>query len=271
MAALSLSAAAIAYLNAKHGIAYDFNTAQAWITSSATVRRAVKSDTVNVFYTFEDHATNPKTANRTFLIFEGKRWTYSEAYENVLKYGTWLKQTKHVEKGDVIAMDFQNNALFIWIWLGLWSIGAKPAFINYNLVEKPLIHSVKASGARLLLVDSIVKANFTDDIVASLKNDDPEQHAEKPFEIVHFNPEIEKEILEIETKRAPNEERGGEEPHHTAMLVFTSGTTGMPKPAIVSWQKCRFGGNFLQRWIGFKGDDIMYTVSDTFYQVVKSS
>jgi acyl-CoA synthetase (AMP-forming)/AMP-acid ligase II len=38
-------------------------------------------------------------------------------------------------------------------WLGLWAIGAAPAMINYNLAGKALMHCLKVSGAKLLLVD----------------------------------------------------------------------------------------------------------------------
>jgi acyl-CoA synthetase (AMP-forming)/AMP-acid ligase II len=47
-----------------------------------------------------------------------------------------------------------NSPDFIIAWLGLWSIGAAPAMINYNLAGKALLHCLKISGAKLLLVDN---------------------------------------------------------------------------------------------------------------------
>jgi len=46
-----------------------------------------------------------------------------------------------------------NSPDFILAWLGLWSIGAAPAMINYNLASKALLHCLKISGTKLLLVD----------------------------------------------------------------------------------------------------------------------
>jgi acyl-CoA synthetase (AMP-forming)/AMP-acid ligase II len=46
-----------------------------------------------------------------------------------------------------------NSPDFMFAWLGLWSIGAAPAMINYNLAGKALLHCLKISGAKLLLVD----------------------------------------------------------------------------------------------------------------------
>jgi acyl-CoA synthetase (AMP-forming)/AMP-acid ligase II len=46
-----------------------------------------------------------------------------------------------------------NSPDFMFAWLGLWSIGAAPAMINYNLAGKALLHCLKISGTKLLLVD----------------------------------------------------------------------------------------------------------------------
>lgn len=67
-----------------------------------------------------------------------------------------------VEKDDIVAMDFVNSETFIWVWFGLWSIGAKPAFINYSLTGKPLVHTIKTSTARLVLVDQEGRDKFSE-------------------------------------------------------------------------------------------------------------
>lgn len=46
-----------------------------------------------------------------------------------------------------------NSPDFVFAWLGLWSIGAGPALINYNLTGRALLHCLKISGTKLLLVD----------------------------------------------------------------------------------------------------------------------
>lgn len=46
-----------------------------------------------------------------------------------------------------------NSPDFLFIWLGLLSIGAAPALINYNLASGALVHCVKISGTKLLFYD----------------------------------------------------------------------------------------------------------------------
>lgn len=71
-----------------------------------------------------------------------------------------------MQKEEVVAMDFVNSEVFIWVWFGLWSIGAKPAFINYNLTGAPLFHTVRTSTARLVLVDQSSQENFEESVMA---------------------------------------------------------------------------------------------------------
>ena len=82
----------------------------------------------------------------------------------MLRYGTWFKN-RGVEKDEIVAMDFVNSDSFIWVWFGLWSIGAKPAFINTGLSGKSLVHSIKTSTARLVLVDQEAKDKFDESVM----------------------------------------------------------------------------------------------------------
>ena len=47
-----------------------------------------------------------------------------------------------------------NSPDFMFAWFGLWAIGAAPAMINYNLAGKALVHCLKISGSKILLVDN---------------------------------------------------------------------------------------------------------------------
>jgi acyl-CoA synthetase (AMP-forming)/AMP-acid ligase II len=73
-------------------------------------------------------------------------------YERINQFGHWFL-TQGVTPGDLVALYMQNSPDFIFAWLGLWSIGAAPAMINFHLTEKALIHCLRISGARLVLID----------------------------------------------------------------------------------------------------------------------
>lgn len=248
------AAAGLAYVNAKTSFFYDYNLVVPSLTAQIKIALRERKDRLSVFYILEENAQG-KLANKPFMIFEGRQWTYKEVYQTALKYGTWLKKKYRVMPKDVVAMDFMNSDKFIFIWFGLWSIGAKPAFINYNLTGKALSHCVRVSTARVVLVDPQVLHNVTEDVKNEVSN--------VQFEI--FGPELEAEVMTTEGVREPDSTRSEDKGSNIAILIYTSGTTGLPKPAIVSWQKVISSGVFIPGWNKFKQDDIMYTVGQLGY------
>ena len=69
------------------------------------------------------------------------------------RYAQWFI-SQGVKPQDLVGFYLQNSPDFIFAWLGLWAIGAAPAMINYNLSGQALLHCLKLSGAKLLLVDA---------------------------------------------------------------------------------------------------------------------
>jgi len=253
------AAAGLAYLNAKTSLSDDLSLLGALTKGTIKCRIKERKDRVNLFYTLEDHAHTRSSANHPFIVYEGREWTYKEVYDVVLKYGTWLKTTYNVAPKEIVAMDFMNSPHFCFIWLALWSIGAHPAFINYNLTDKPLLHCVRTSTARLLLVDNEVRSSFGKEVLDELASTSF-RDGKGPVEVVFFTPETESQILGMEGVREPDLSRSGAMGHMMANLIYTSGTTGLPKPAIVSWNKGLLGGSFVSGWMGFKRKDRFYTV-----------
>lgn len=218
-----------------------------------------KKDRLNLFYLLEDQALSKSFAENVFLVYDGKSWTYKETYDVVLKYGTWLKIKHSVEPGDVVAMEMMNSAQFIFLWFGLWSIGARPAFINYNLAAESLSHSIKASGARVVFAEEQFRPNFTPAVLDALA---PIAGTSGPsVTTVFIDDHVEKEIMGTQGVREPDSCRRGAKRADLGILISTSGTTGLPKPAIVSWQKLWAGAAFVPGWMGMKETDRFYTVS----------
>ena len=251
--------AGTAWLNAKTQFSYDYILAYALITATINTTRAQRNDRVNLFYVLEKHAIGKSTASIPFLIYNGKEWTFREVYDVVLKYGSWLKTNYAIASKDVVAIDFFNGPHFIFFWLALWSLGAYPAFINYNLTGQSLLHCVKTSTARILFVDEEVQPKITQEVSDALASSDF-RDGRGPVEIVSLDKALERQILKTKGIREPDASRAGVEAHDMANLIYTSGTTGLPKPAIVSWNKAYIGGRFVSLWLGMKRNDRFYSV-----------
>ncbi|KAL9101772.1 MAG: hypothetical protein Q9163_003019 [Psora crenata] len=256
--------AGAAYLDARFQLGYDLGILARSVPAVKAIALQARRDRINLFYVLESHALSKGGANRPLLIYQGQEWTYSEVYDIVLKCGTWLKMRFGVAQGEVVAMDLMNGPWFLFFWLALWSLGAIPAFINYNLTGAPLLHSIKASGSRLLLVEEEVRPRFTAKVIDTL-NSPAARDGKGPVETVFLTPELEAEIMATRGARESDASRGGVTLRDNAILIFTSGTTGYPKPAVISWRKCLGSAWVTRSHLGFKKSERFYTCMPLYH------
>ncbi|KAK3352160.1 hypothetical protein B0H65DRAFT_547133 [Neurospora tetraspora] len=259
--AAAATAATASYLSASLSLEHDLLWLQIAGGTVLNVIKSMRAGQINVFYRLEAHALAPSTANKPFLWFEGKSYTYHETYQQVLRYGTWLKEVKKVKEGEVVAFMAMNSDQFVFVWFGLWSIGATPAFINYNLTGTPLAHSLNESKARLVLVDPQVVDYLTEEAKGQVQGGG----GEKGMEYVVLGPETEAERFQLEPKRYADKVRKVDSYVGMAILIYTSGTTGLPKPAIVSWTKVIMAAMVTGKGTSMRADDVLYTCMPLYH------
>ncbi|KAI9683063.1 MAG: hypothetical protein M1820_010931, partial [Bogoriella megaspora] len=251
---LPAATALLAYLDARFQLSYDLALLSPFISGNIRLGLRERKDRCNLFYLLESHALHKTTSRRPWIMYEGRSWSYKESYDIILRYGQWLKNELGVKKGEIVALDCMNSPQFVWVWLGLWSIGAKPAFINYNLGGESLVHCVRVSTARIILVDEEVRQSFTEDVVGKLG-----------AETVFLTEVVLKRVEAFPSIREPDEIRSGPKMQDMAILIYTSGTTGLPKPGVVSWGKANLAGFFVSTWLPLKADDRFYTCMPLYH------
>ncbi|KAI9149104.1 Fatty acid transporter protein [Paramyrothecium foliicola] len=249
------AAAGLAYLNAKTSFYYDLWLLTSQLTGIGRIVLRARKDRMNCFYTLEDIAKSSH-GSHNFVIFEGKTYTYAEVYDRVLRYATWLREKHGVKPKQIVGFNFQNSDNFIFLWWAIWALGAKPAFINYNLTGAPLAQCLKVATTNICLVDPRVTDQIDDQVKAELGDS---------VSFVYFTPDLEAQALSTQPVRYPDSDRSEDDPTNLAMLIYTSGTTGMPKPAIVSWMKCYVGGTMGQRMAVEKSSDVVYTCMPLYH------
>ncbi|KAJ2896467.1 AMP-binding enzyme [Zalerion maritima] len=252
--AVPAAAAGLAYLNARLSLWYDIMLVSSVVPQTLKSRYREMFDRSNQFYVLEALGTG-RNKDRPFILFEDKKYTYGEVYKLALRYGTWLRERRGVKPRDIVAINFMNSDHFVFWLYGLWSIGAKPAFINYNLTDHALVHCVKAASMKLMMVDPEVAHNVSDAVRAEIPD----------VSIEIFTPELEGEVLASDPKRAPDKDLAESKQSGMAILIYTSGTTGLPKPAIVSWAKCCIAGGFAGGIIGYNKNEVFYTCMPLYH------
>ncbi|KAG6367817.1 hypothetical protein INS49_002012 [Diaporthe citri] len=214
--------AAAAYINAKAQVWYDLKMLSCVSPVALGMFWRERTGRLSLFYDLEYYATSSRTKDMPFLLFEDKQWNFKQGLEDTLRYGTWLREALGIKKGEIVAMDFPNSDMFVFVWLGLWSIGAKPAFINYNLTGQALAHCVRAAGTNIMLIDPAVASNIDDHVRKELVD----------VRLEFLTPDRQKEISATKPVRLPDEARTEDGIDKMAILIYTSGTTGLPKAAV---------------------------------------
>lgn len=258
-ALLAAGAAAAAYIDGRTQFSYDLRLLTSVIPATLRTDWRTYLGRINFFYDLEELATSRSSANRPFILFEDKSYTYAQSYDIVLRYAHWLQKHKGVKKGEIVALDFQNTDTYIFLLFALWALGARAALINYNLSSKPLIHCIKKSTSRLVLVDPTIVENIGDDVRAELSG----------VALEAVTPELESQILGMGPIRPSDDLRNDAGAYDMAMVIYTSGTTGLPKAAYVSWAKVAKAAGFTAGLIGTKTSDVFYTVSSHQKQAVR--
>lgn len=110
----------------------------------------VKEKKASGFFLFERAAH--KLHNAPCVWSRQGEHTWSQAYARVCQYGHYF-QSLGVKSTQHVGVYLYNSPDLLFIWLGLLSIGAAPALINYNLGREALLHCVRLSGTSLLIYD----------------------------------------------------------------------------------------------------------------------
>jgi fatty-acyl-CoA synthase len=168
--------------------------------------------------------------DRLALLGEGQHLNYRQLAAQVNRIGRWGIGQGFVA-GDVVCLLMPNCPEYVAIWLGLTRIGCVVALINTNLVADALLHSIQTVGSTGL----IVAGSLVPKVAAIADRLTPQiriwVHGEAPQ---GDWPRLEPEIARCAEAPLSAAERALPAPQDQALLVYTSGTTGVPKAARVT-------------------------------------
>ncbi len=110
--------------------------------------RQYKNKTVSDLFT-ECAIRNP---NKTAILFEDTSLTFRELdrYSNQIAN---FFESIGVTRGDTVALFMTNCPQYVAIMLGLSKLGAKTSFINFNLRDKALHHSISICHPSAIVYD----------------------------------------------------------------------------------------------------------------------
>ncbi|CAL8077756.1 unnamed protein product [Calicophoron daubneyi] len=207
------------------------------------------------------------------FYFEDQIWTFGhlESYSN--------KVANHLLKcgfarGDKLFLLMHSSPAYVGIWLGASKIGVCTALLNYNLRKDSLLHCLKAVDARAIVVGSRLKNKFEE-------VDGQRLFDENRVWYVDEESSTPDSAFTTFTKSTCTWNLALAEAHQTVSLpisqslscrehliyVYTSGTSGLPKAAIITVSRFCLMVDGCRHPFGISGSDILYTALPLYHSM----
>ncbi len=225
---------------------------------AAAANRIKPRDLYTVADRFEAQAK--RYGERTFLLYGDKTFSYQEA-NRLADRTAQAALAMGMNPGDTCAIALENRPEFFFTWFGLAKAGVVVAFLNTQVNGAPLSHAVKSTDARAVIVGEECAHHFAmtdglDEIPLWLLSD-PEKPA-AASDLSRLSNEFQERLkTEFDCPLRPvlRADIKAEDP---AILIFTSGTTGLPKAAIYSHMRWLSSGDVMEVTLDVTAGDVFY-------------
>tara|TARA_R110001599_G_C12277382_1_gene663224 strand:- start:18962 stop:20725 length:1764 start_codon:yes stop_codon:yes gene_type:complete len=178
--------------------------------------------------------TASKYPEETAVIFEGEQLSWRELNEYANRYVGALRGMG-LKHGDTVSVLMENRIEYLATLIALNKMGATAALINTNLTGAPLIHCIGITNSSMCL--------FGEERFDAIKNvrKDPALASVSQYLFVPdarriacpvWAADMAEESADEDYRNPP--ETGEVKLGDIALYIFTSGTTGLPKAAIMS-------------------------------------
>jgi len=182
-----------------------------------------------------------------FTIFEPDRITlnYTEALKKIEAVARWL-YSKGIRRGDRVAVTGKNAPEWTVAYLGILFAGGVVVPIDYALKNDETDNLIKTAGAKILFVDE----------------EKYEYYAKKPVglkEIISLKKDLGTYTYDLDGPKAEIEQAVETD---LAAILFTSGTTGVPKGVMLTHK------NLVSDCYLAQGTPLLVFHTDVFYAIL---
>jgi citronellyl-CoA synthetase len=178
--------------------------------------------------------TVAKFPNHTAIIFEGRSVTWSELNALANRYAAKYKELG-LKRGDSVSVMMENRIEFVANVVALNKLGVASALINTNLTGRPLTHCLSITNSRMCIfgeerLEAIEEVRNEPDVSGM------EQFLFIPDEGARTCPSWATDLTGVTEGEDPGNPAETQENTlgDLALYIFTSGTTGLPKAAVLT-------------------------------------
>ena len=191
------------------------------------------------------------------VLCDGRQLTYRELDSLSNRYAHWAKG-RGLRRGDTVALLMPNRLEYVAIWMGLAKVGVSTALVNNNLTGQGLAHCLAATGVAHVLADG-----ETWQAIEDVRDRIGRSVMLWVLGLSSEDETSERRGLDTSVKGASNvrpdrSARDGLKAADTALYIFTSGTTGLPKAAKITHQRAQLYMRAFAAATKAKPDDRIY-------------
>ncbi|MGB9369359.1 MAG: long-chain-acyl-CoA synthetase [Xanthobacteraceae bacterium] len=166
------------------------------------------------------------------LLSDQECFSHQQLAERMNRYARWTL-AHGIGKGDVVGLLMPNRPEYLAIWLGLSAVGAVVSLINTNLRDRSLAHCINIVAPKAVIVAAELKGAFESALAEIESAAVVHSHGAGYDRFTRIDLEVEQYSGAV---LAPSERRDVNIDDR-ALYMYTSGTTGWPKAAIVDHRR----------------------------------
>lgn len=197
--------------------------------------------------------------DREAVVFGAARWTYGQFHDRTNRLATALLAVG-LRKGDRVAILAENSDRFLEVLFATAKAGLVATPLNYRLTHRELAHMLTDSDSRALFVGAEYRTE-----AASLQRELPGVEQWIDLDDAGGLPVSYTGLLERGDAAGPAEHVSEDD---LAMLIYTGGTTGLPKGVMLSHRNLLSCTVSMSMAFGYRPDDTTLMVLPMFHVAI---
>jgi fatty-acyl-CoA synthase len=207
-------------------------------------------------------------AERPFIVFEGRTLTFGEMNRGANRVAH-AALAAGLRPGSVVALMMDNRPEFPLVWLGLSKVGIVTALLNTSARGRVLQHALEQTHATALIygtecADRI--ATLSDAQLPVLLFESQHPDGARAGDAAARNARsLEAAMAEAADADPPRGHRAAVRLGEPLYYIFTSGTTGLPKAALMSHLRFLNAGGVIAGFLELTRADVLYNVLPLYH------
>ena len=210
---------------------------------------------------------------RPFVIYGDQRLSYAQVNARADQLAH-VFHARGLRPGDVCALAMENRPAFFCCWFGLVKLGVVVGFVNTQVSGRPLVHALEAIEAKAMLVGEEVLGN-----VLATEGLPPlplwlVADAEQPWGgamPAQVDTGLAEALANAPCTPFPRDLRADLRAESPSLLIFTSGTTGLPKAARYSHMRWMSTGDIMEVTLQTTPSDVFYCCLPLYHGAAATS